>query len=62
MEWGNQKSSKNGKILSQIAILDETHFDINVVESYLKDTLIGFWEMPFPSTIKYNSKDLLLIL
>ena len=56
MEWGNQKSSKNGKILSQIAILDETHFDINIVESFLKDTLIGFWEMPFPSTIKYNSK------
>ena len=22
----------------------------------MKDTLIGFWEMPFPSTIKYNSK------
>ena len=56
MEWGNQKSSKNGKILSQIVILDETHFDINIVESFLKDTLIGFWEMPFPSTIKYNSK------
>ena len=55
IEWGNENSSKNGKILTQIDVFNDSLLDINISEIYFQDTLIGYWETPYPSIIKYDA-------
>ena len=55
VQWGAQDSLFKGNILSEINLFNDTTFDIHILDMFLKDSLIGVWNIIDTALFSYKS-------